>query len=309
MKPTATGPRRAPLGRSLTIAVISVVAAAVGLVACDAPAPSVAAPTPTRVPEPTIVEKTYQIDTDVWYEGLVLHMDLATARLDARGGTIDIAFRIENPTAEASELDARMLLIIAGNRVEPTSESHIPSTPAGETTLALLTFELQEIASADDAVLEIGADPYHVARVPFGPEGGEAVTYQPIDVRLTGTTAAGDLRIVLRRGLLRWDLPDWSEQLAADLRVLTLTYDATYTGGFTGGLAFTGDNVSLRLPDGTVVQARRDGHSQSVELIEPGATKRSLFSRFEIPADATGKFGLVVRSGGDERTIPFTIEG
>ena len=50
--------------------------------------------------------------------------------------------------------------------------------------------------------------------------------------------------------MLRWDLPDWSQELDASLEALTLTYDVTYTGDFAGGFAFTGDNVALRLPDG-----------------------------------------------------------
>src|SRR6185503_12182455 len=159
----AAGPRRlrprrlrgrAVRGRGMTAArrLAAVLALTLLLAACDTPAATVA-PTPTRAPEPTPVETRYQLGTDVWYEGLVLHMDLATSRLDVRGGVVDVAFRIENPGAEASDLDARMTLIVAGNRIEPTRESHVPSTPAGETALALLTFELQGIASADDGVL------------------------------------------------------------------------------------------------------------------------------------------------------------
>ncbi|HET9852908.1 MAG TPA: hypothetical protein VFP56_10420 [Candidatus Limnocylindrales bacterium] len=277
--------------------------------ACASAPPASVAPTPTRAPLPTPLTTAYQLGTDVWYEGLVLHMDLATAVLDSRGGTVDIAFRIENAGAEPSDLDARMTLVVAGNRIAPTRESHIPTTPAGETALALLSFELQEIDSAEDGVLEIGADPDHIAKVPFGPAGGEAVTFQPVDLKLSGTTAASSLRITLRRGLIRWDLPDWSQELTEDLRALTLTYDATFTGTFSGGLAFTGNNVALRLPNGKIVEARPDGHSQSVELIGAGKTKRGLMSRFEIPASAKGKFGLVVRSGGEERIIAFTIKG
>lgn len=292
-------PSAAAAGLVLTLAVV--------LGACDTPAASVA-PTPTRAPEPTPVETAYQLGTEVWYEGLVLHMDLATARLDVRGGTVDIAFRIENPGAEPSDLDATMRLVVGGNRVEPTSESHVPSTPAGETTLALLTFELQEIASADDAVLEIGADPDHIAKVPFGPDGGPAVSFRPVELEVKGSGAAGDLRIALRTGVVRWDLPDWSQELTDDQRAVTIRYDVTYNGAFAGGFAFTGDNVGLRLPNGKIVEERRDGHSQSIELIGAGKTKRNLFSRFVIPADATGDFQLVVRNGSTTKGIPFTIE-
>lgn len=286
---------------------IATLLAALAIAACETPAASVA-PTPTRAPDPTPLETAYELDIDVWYEGLVLHMDRARTLLDVRGGTVDITFRIENPGAEASDLDARMLLVVAGNRVEPTSESQIPSTPAGETTLALLTFELQAIASADDAVLEIGADPDHVAKVPFGPDGGESRTFEPVALELKGAAAAGDLRITLRSGVVRWDLPDWSQELDEDLRALTVTYDVTYSGSFAGGFAFTGENVALRLPGGKVIEPRRDGHSQSVELVGSNKTKKNLFSRFEIPAGATGEFQLIVRNGESSKGITFTID-
>jgi hypothetical protein len=67
--------------------------------------------------------------------------------------------------------------------------------------------------------------------------------------------------------------------------------------------------VALRLPNGKVVDSRPDGHSQSVELIGAGKTKRGLMSRFEIPAGMTGKFALLVKSGGTQRAIGFTIKG
>jgi hypothetical protein len=299
--------RPARSARRRNASAILAMAAVLAIAACETPAASVA-PTPTRAPDPTPVETAYTLDTVVWYEGLILHMDRATTLLDVRGGTVDIAFRIENPTEESSELDARMLLIVAGNRIEPTGESHVPTTPAGETTLGLLTFELQEIASAADAVLEIGADPDHIAKVPFGPEGGEAVTFEPVELTLKGSNAAGDLKITIRSGVVRWDLPDWSQELDEDLRALTVTYDVTYNGSFAGGFAFTGENVALRLPNGKVVEERRDGHSQSVELIGSRKTKKNLFSRFEIPADATGEFQLLVRNGGTTKGIVFKIE-
>src|SRR6185295_3519785 len=144
--------------------------------------------------------------------------------------------------------------------------------------------ELQGVASVDKAVVLIGEAPLHVARIPLTASGGKPVTLQPIEVGLSPLGTAGDLRITIRGAVLRWDLPDWSEELNAELAVLTLTYDVTYLGDFSGGFAFTGDNVALRLPTNTSVESRQDGHSQSVELIGPGKTKKGLFSRFELPS-------------------------
>jgi hypothetical protein len=293
--------RQALAVRAIAIAVAVLVAA------CDTPAPSTA-PTATAAPEPTPLQVTYDLATDVWYEGLRLHVGQATSILDGRGGTVEIIITIENPEDDASSLDAAFSLAVGGERLEPTRDSQVPTPPGGESRLALLSFELQAIASADDAVLEIGAAPEHVAKVPFTPAAGRAVRFEPLQLELKGSASAGELRLSLKSGILRWDLPDWSQELPANLLALTVTYDATFRGSFSGGFPFTGDNVALRLPNGDVVEARRDGHSQSIELIGAGKTKKNLSSRFEIPADATGEFQLLVRNGSTRKGIKFVID-
>lgn len=291
-----------PWRRFATLATLAAV-----LVGCaDAEAPS-AAPTPTRAPDPTPIVTTYAVGTTVWYEGLVLHFDLVRATLDDRGGPVVVTLRIDNPNEDIGELDGKIRLVVDGKRIDATRESIVPSVPAKGSAGAVLTYELQGIASVDDAVIEVGAAPLHVAKVPLTPAAGKPLVFEPLALALKGSGMAGTVKITLRSGLLRWDLPDWSQELDAKLAALTITYDVTYAGDFGGGLAFTGDLVALRLPDGKVVEARKDGHSQSVELIGPRKTKKDLFSRFEIPSGATGKFALLVRSGDAVKAIPFTI--
>ena len=299
---------RPPPARPPRFAATLAFLAALGLAACDTPTASVA-PTPTRAPIATPATTVYEMGTDVWYEGLVMRVNQATTVLDARGGTVDVFATIQNPGEEPSTLDAGVTLAVAGIRLDPTRDSEVPSVPGGESRLALFSFELQEIASAADGVLEIGAAPLHVGKVPFTDAAVTPVVFEPIEVELRGSGTAGTLRLTLRQALVRWDLPDWSEQLPADKRAITVTYDVTFTGTFSGGYAFTRDNVALRLPNGDLVGPRRDGHSQSVELIGAGKTKRNLFSRFEVPADATGEFALILSAGSAERAIRFTIEG
>lgn len=273
----------------------------------DADAPS-AAPTPTRAPEPTPITTTYDLRTDVWYEGLVLHFDVVTATLDDRGGPVIVSFRIDNPTEDLGELDGKVRLVVDGTPVDATRDSTVPSVPSKGSAVAVLTYELQGIASIDDAMIEVGAAPLHVAKVPLTPAAGTPLTFEPLALKLKGSGTAGSVKITLRSGLLRWDLPDWSQELDATLAALTLTYDVTYAGDFGGGIAFTGDFVALRLPDGEVVEERKDGRSRPVELIGPRKTKKNLFSRFEIPAGATGKFALLIRDGELVKAIQFTIE-
>ncbi len=279
----------------------------------DVPVPS-ASSTLAPTPEPTPVTITYQLDATVWYEGLVIYVDSAVATLDQRGGPVEVRLRLENPGDADSDLSARILLQVDGGArgtppVAPTRESKVPTVPAHGIVGAVMTYELQGVPSVEKGVIRIGEAPSHVALIPLTAAGGARATFEPVAVAVSGRGDAADLRIALRSGELRWDLPDWSAEMAGDLEALTLTYDATYLGNFTGGFAFTGDNVALRLPDGKLVEARRDGHSQSIELIGAGSTKTGLFSRFEVPSGLTGRFALVVRSGSAKRAIAFTIEG
>jgi hypothetical protein len=274
----------------------------------DPQAPS-AAPTPTRSPDPTPAVATYRLGVSVWYEGLVLHFDQAAAVLDARGGPVEVTLRIQNPNDDTGVLDAPIRLAVGSMMVEPNRDSVIPDVaPQGSATI-VLTYELQGIASIDDAAIEVGATPLHVARVPMRPAPGEDSVFEPVPIAVSGANTAADLKVTLRTGLLRWDLPDWSEETDAKLAILILTYDVTYAGDFPGGISFTGENVALRLPDGTIVEERRDGHSQSVELIGPKKTKRGLSTRFEIPFGTRGKVALVVKNGSTQKLISFTIGG
>lgn len=274
----------------------------------DAQTPS-AAPTATTAPEPTPVSHTYELGTQVWYEGLVVTVDRVTSLLDARGGTVDVLVGVANPNEDPAELDGAFTLVAGETRVEATRDSQVPAVPGHGSVATVLTFELQAIASIDHAMLELGGAPDHVGLVPITAAAGDSATYEPVTLALKGSAQAGSLKVALTGGLLRWDLPDWGQELNAKVAVLTLTYDVTYAGDFAGGLAFTGDNIALKLPDGTIVSARRDGHSQSVELVGPHKTKKGLFSRFEIPSGMTGKFSLLVRLSSAQKLITFAIGG
>jgi hypothetical protein len=269
------------------------------------------APTPTREPDPTPVVTTYTPNpATVWYEGLVISIDGVTATLDPRGGPVEVRIHIDNPNDQVGILDAPITLVVGGKSWTPTRETAVPEIPEKGTGLTNLVYELQGIASIDDAYITVGADPLHVALVPITARApSPALTLEPVSLTLKGSGTASATKITLRTGLVRSDLPDWSQELDASLLALTVTYDVTYAGDFSGGQAFTGENIALRLPDGTVVEARADGHSQSVELIGARKTKKNLFSRFEIPSDATGTFAILVRSGSTVKAIPFTIGG
>jgi hypothetical protein len=285
-------------------AIVAIAAMSAG---CLGDAPASVAPTSTPQPEPTPRTTTYTIGTAVWYEGIVLHIDSATSVLDARGGPVDVSITIENPADIDAELQAKIYLRVGDDLVEPTRESVVPTIPAAGHAATVMTYELQGVSSVNDAGIQIGGAPDHIGFVPLTASGGSPVTLEPRELAFSGEGTAGELEITIAGGLRRWDLPDWSQELHEDRQVIIVDYDATFTGGFTGGFAFTGNNVALRLPDGTEVPPRADGHSQSVELIGAGKTKRGLFSRFEVPASVTGTIWFVVIDGDKEQEIPLVI--
>lgn len=301
-----TGARRA--ASSIRVVGLGIAFALIAAACGDSTVPTVG-PITTSTPEATPIVKVYNLGATVWYEGLVIHVDTATATLDQRGGPVEVDLRIENPNGDVGQLDGAVQLVLGKTRLDPNEASVVPLVPPNSSMPAQLTYDVQGASSVDGAVFEIGTAPNHIAQVPLTATGGAVTAFEPQDLTLKGTGAAADLRITLTSGGLRWDLPDWSQELDASLAALTLTYDVTYTGTFAGGFAFTGDNVALRLPNGKVVSPRADGHSQSIELIGAQKTKRSLFSRFEIPSGTRGKCALLVKNGSTTRAIVFTIGG
>jgi hypothetical protein len=250
----------------------------------------------------------FAIAATVWVDGFVITIHSATASLDAKGGPVSIPIAIENPGTEPATLDAPIRLTASGGAVfEVSRGTQLPEVAAGGFAELTIEFEVVGRAAISDGVLRIGRTEDHQAVIPFGPGLARLVTLEPQALELTGTATAGGLRVALRRGGVRWDLPDWHTELPVGTEALTLTYDTTYVGDFAGGLAFTADSVGLRLPDGTIVAPRPDGHSQSIQVVGPKQTARGLESRFEIPTGLTGRFALIIRDGSTRKAIPFTI--
>jgi hypothetical protein len=300
---TRRGARTGRLGLRGLLALALAIALAGCLNPASAPNPS------TGVPDagPTPVVTEYELGTTAWIDGFVVTVHTAIASLDAKGGPVSIVMRIENPGTDAATLDAPIRLTASGAAFELAHGTELPEIPAGEVAELTIEFEVVGRSTIDDGVLRIGRTEDHQVQIPFGPGAVKLVTLEPVGLNLTGAGAAGTLRVALHRAVVRWDLPDWHTELPNGSAALTLAYDATYTGDFAGGFAFTADSVGLRLPNGTVVAPRADGHSQSILLIGPKQTVRSLESRFEIPTGLTGKFALIITDGAAQKAIPFTI--
>jgi hypothetical protein len=294
-------PSRSRPALSLCLALSAVLAA------CDVT--DLGSPTAPPFAEPTPVVTVYPLQTTVWYAGLVVALGTATAELDERGGTVTVDAVFQNPTADVVTFSSPIRLTAGGSAFDLTRESKLPDIPAGGGSTVSLTFAVAGRSSVDDAVIRIGRSEDHQALVPLQPGPVPTLTLEPQVLDVKGTVSAGDLRLALRSGTQRWDLPDWLEELPHAGEAVTLIYDVGYRGTFSGGAAFTGDNVLLRLPDGTTLSPRRDGRSQSVALIKPGAIVRGLMSRFEIPSGVPGTYALILVNGSVRTAIEFTLGG
>ena len=266
----------------------------------DPGTPSSAAPSPTTA--------TVEVGKEAWFAGFHVTLGTATAEIKSgKGGTVKIEAKFENTGDVDARLDATITLVSAGETATEGFDQDIPSVPGGTTGKGLFSFGVEDSFSFDDAVLTLGLPTNQQAVVPLG-TSGEAVTREPVKLTVTGTGKAGDLQIDLAGAEMRADSPWKHGQQKKGSLVVTFDYSATFKSGFAGGFAFTGENVALKLPDGTTVGVVQDGRSQSIELIGPNSTKKGLFSRFEIEDPAAGSYAFLVRSfdnAVDE--IEFTI--
>lgn len=296
-----------PLG-SVPSTLAAIVAFALGVAACGPVATELPSVAPTATALPTAVATSYSLETTAWYAGLIIHVDAASSVLDEGGGDVTVDLRLENPGTELATLNVAVLLAAGGRGVEPIRGTVIPDVPPGTSVGATLQFDVDGAFDVPNAALRIGRTTEHVVIIPLVAGSQVASTLEPRSLALTGSATAGSLTVTLAGVEIRADLPDWGLELPRGTMALSVTYTARYRGDFAGGFAFTGANLGLRLPDGTVIGARTDGHSQSVAVLEPRAAVPNLFARFEVPAPAAGAYALVVRDGSARASIPFTID-
>ena len=291
-------------GRAATIAVIALVAILAGCGSDNQPPP---AATPTDVPLPTPVTTTYVLQQSVWYAGLVIHVDSVSSVLRAGVGSLTADIRIDNPGTDPASLDAPIRVISGSGVLEPVRGTELPDIDPGGSVAISLRFDVGAGFDVGHATFRIGRAGEHEAVVPLVKGASALVTNEPRLLVLSGSGKAGSLMLTLRSGTIRADLPDWGLELAHGSLALSVVYDARYLGSFQGGFAFTAANIGLRLPNGTILGPRPDGHSQAAAVLLPRTPKGSLTSRFEVPIPGVGTYALVVRDGRSSASIPIKI--
>jgi hypothetical protein len=272
----------------------------------DAPPPT-PQPTASASPEATPTVTIYRLDRTVWYGGFVVTFGTATATLDAKGGSVAVEAVIGNPGDDDATMDGPVVLAAGALTVESARESVLPLVPAHDLAKATFVFDVAPEFDVGAAEVRVGREAEHRAIVPLTTASASTVDLRPVAYDLAVEGKAGSLLVQLHRAELRADLPDWRLELDDGVMALTLTYDATFRGTFSGGFPFTAANLGLRLPDGTVLEPRRDGHSQSALVLAPGVPALALQSRFEVPAPGVGPYVLVIRDGATTTDLPLEI--
>jgi hypothetical protein len=272
----------------------------------DAPPPT-AQPTPTATPEATPTVTTYRLDRSVWYGGFVMTFGTATATLDAKGGPVVVQVVMGNPGDDDATMDGPVILASGALTVESTRESVLPLVPAHDLAKATFVFDVTRDFDVAAAEIRIGREEEHQAIVSLSSPFTSSVDLHPLAYSLDVAGQAGALLVRLHDAEIRADLPDWHLELERGVLALTLTYDATFRSTFSGGFPFTAANIGLRLPDGTVIEPRRDGHSQSALVLGPGKPVVGLQSRFEVPVPGPGPYALVIKEGSATKELLFEI--
>ncbi len=251
-------------------------------------------------PTPTAREESVQVDESYWHAGF--KVTLGEARLTAGdsgilGMEIDVVF--ENLSDADATPNSTLVLQSGGqNYTEPTLDQEIPQVPGGLTSNGLITFQVDEAFSFDDAVLVVGLPSNNQAMVPLTPGAGELVSLEPQEIAASGSATAGALTVTLTGVEVRADLPENHDEEEEGKLALTVFFSAMPVAGIQIGQGvLQSQNVALKLPDGTSVAVRSDGISGVNELLQgkEGTTITDLSVRFDVPSPAAGEYAFIIK--------------
>jgi hypothetical protein len=250
-------------------------------------------------------EIVVELDEEVWFAGFAVGIGEVTAPPVGEPGIVEITTTYENLSTETARFDATVLLSSAGADYQRLGT--YPEVAGGRTADGTFEFEVFDTFDIDDAVLTIGRAGNNQAIVPLG-DAGELVTLEPVDLEVAGQVTVEGLDAMVTGAEVRADIPDTHTQMEEGRLALLLTFDLTYTASenYTGGYAFSANNLALMLPDGTTVTPI----VSPIELLDSGATLRDQLLVFEIDNPPAGAYELVlIQNVGEstEATWPFEL--
>lgn len=273
-----------------------------------ATAETTATATETAAPEPVTVE----IGRSFWHAGWKVDIVDATYTPAGSGlfaeATVTVRVVFDNLGANTARFNSTIALTAGGQAYpDDAAQNDWPNVPGRLSANGEIVIIVDEPFAFDDAVLIVGHPDNNQATVPLG-SAGEFVSLEPVVLEVSGEAIAAErLRMAIKGGEVRADLPKEHDEVEAGRLALTLDVIATFESDFAGGYGLTPANFALRLPDGTAVAP----DDAPIKLLRGRSPLDGLRVRFLVPGTASGDYALVViddtQRDAPLAEIPFTV--
>ena len=273
--------------------------------------------TATTVPQPV----TKQINQTVNFAGFAITVIDAkftptpassfspTSTTTLNPGTLDLDLSLKNLTPTSLTPQGEWSVETKGASKPPSDLSSLQEIPGEGKAPGKISATLDDF-SMDDAVVTFGAATTNQAKVPLGTTG-EVVSYAPTTQAISGSATSGDVTIKLTKAETRVFGPGSGYRQADAGKVyILLTGQATTSSA--SGYAFSGDNLTLTLPDGTAVTATDTQTSKGSCCAVIDANAPLGFTTMYVTVDPPqGKYTASVVNGtsNPKGSIPFTLTG
>jgi hypothetical protein len=282
---------------------IGVLASAVAIVGCigsdvvpDAAVEADAAP---DAGEPI---QTAQIDKTFWYAGFKVTLGKATYGPLKQ---VTITAKFDNESTESETFEAELVIQTPSNNfiADAGTQEDVPKVPGKSSGTGTLVIPVNRTPfSFAGSTLIVGRAASAQAKVPIE-GGGTLVDLAPKPAPITGTVTAMTLTLTVKSADLRYDVLKTHEQLKVGKLSLNLGFSISFTSDLQDEYPFSGTNLTLRLPDGTVTGSE----DAPVELLKTRTTLQDQSVRFTVNNPPTGKYALILTDDKVSQELAFTL--
>jgi hypothetical protein len=235
----------------------------------------------------TIKPAVRPVTKSIWFGGFKISMGTATLHQVAPGSRrVDIDASFANEGSDPVSLNAPLELVSAGQHYQlDAAIAQLPQVPAQSSATGLLSFDVGQDFSLDDAVLTFGRPAHQQATVPLG-SAGRLVTLQPVPLQISGSVASGVFKLDLTGGEIRSDSLKNYVEADSGKRFLNVAFNLSSTKSEN----FSAANLALQLPDGTTAAP----DDAPVVIVDPGPGQQNQTARFTVRDPPTGAYNLAL---------------
>jgi len=235
----------------------------------------------------TIKPAVRPVNKSVWFAGFKITMGAATLHQVASGSRrVDIDATFANEGSDQVSIGAPLELVSGGQHYQiDAATAQLPQVPGKSTATGLLSFDVGQDFSLDDAVVTFGRPAHQQATVPLG-SAGRLVTLQPVPLKVGGSVASGVFKLDLTGGEIRSDSLRNYVEADTGKRFLSVAFNLSSTKSEN----FSGANLALQWPDGTTVAP----DDAPVVIVDPGPGQQNQTARFTVTDPPTGTYNLAL---------------